>query len=406
MRAARGQPALSPQPGSFRGARPPSSSARPPDARRRRRRTDQLLESAARGSLEGVERWLKAGADADAGAEYHDCWAGLHYAAQRGDAPVTEALLRHGASVDAVTRRGRGCLHLAAQEGREKHCKVIEVLLENGALPNIQTPWGATPLQDAAYLGQVAVIKLLLAGGGLVHIEDQDGRNAWEAALSEREEKALEVIKDHVGKRINAHGKLALAAGGHARLGADSALNLLPRELLAMVCARVSKNHAATRVHRYLKQTERARVRALLQDQVTTGGASGGAAAAAASLLPVTVPVTPLNEGGLKRKRESELFTGSPPRAASRGRQAGGPWGQDPTEAREEEAAAAAAAVPSLGTAVVPGSAFTPVEPAEQSAGSSSSSSLCWCLPGRRCPNCLGHSTAAGGMGRGAGGPP
>lgn len=87
-----------------------------------------------------MERWLSAGAEPSAACEGHDNWASLHYASQRGDVPVSEALIRHGAQIEAVTSRGRGCLHLAAQEGGEKHIAVMDLLLSSGANANLQTP--------------------------------------------------------------------------------------------------------------------------------------------------------------------------------------------------------------------------------------------------------------------------
>lgn len=285
------------------------------------RRTDQLLEAAAQGDEAGVERWLQAGAEANAGSTSHDNWTGLHYAAQRGDVPVTEALLRHGADIDAITGRGRGCLHLAGQEGSQKHIAVIERLLTTGANADLQTPWGSTALHDAAYLGHVGVVKALLTHGACPHIEDQDGRNAWDVALVEREDGALDAIKEHVLAGLRARARLALASSSHPHLGRDSSMRLLHQDLIGMVVERIPDGMSrggSARIYRYLKQTERQRVRALLAAAASTCDEDGGQASSAAtnsgagaSLPPV--PFTPLNERQLKRRRDSCLFTGTPP---------------------------------------------------------------------------------------------
>jgi hypothetical protein len=289
------------------------------------RRTDQLLEAAAQGDEEGVERWLKAGAEANAGSVTHDDWKGLHYAAQRGDAPVAEALLRHGAEIEAVTGRGRGCLHLAAQEGREKHVAVIDLLLSHGANVNLQTPWGSTPLQDAAYLGHVGVLRELLKHGACPHIEDQDGRNAWDTALAEREDKALDVIKEHVSAHLNARTRLVLAFSTHRRLRGTTPLRFLAQELIDKVLERIPtgmSRGSAARIYRFLKQSERERVRAAIGARAAAGAADSAAGSAASTSAPagatgaaaaLPVPFTPLNERQLKRRRDSSLFTGSPP---------------------------------------------------------------------------------------------
>lgn len=280
------------------------------------RSTDQLLEAAAQGDEAGVERWLQAGAEANVGSASHDNWTGLHYAAQRGDVPVADALLRHGAEIEAITGRGRGCLHLAAQEGREKHVALIELLLNHGAYVNLQTPWGSTALQDAAYLGHVGVVQALLKHGACPHIEDQDGRNAWDVALAEREDDTLDVIKDHVLAGLQARVRLALACCWHPQLGRGSPMRFLEQHLIHSVLARmphgVSRGSAA-RIYRHLKQTERRRVRALLAAAASARDRGGDAAPSAAAASLPAVPFTPLNERQLKRRRDSCLFTGTPP---------------------------------------------------------------------------------------------
>lgn len=280
------------------------------------RSTDLLLEAAAQGDEAGVERWLQAGAKANAASTSHDNWTGLHYAAQRGDVPVAAALLRHGAQIEAITGRGRGCLHLAAQEGREKHIAVIELLLNHGANVNRQTPWGSTPLQDAAYLGHVGVVQALLKHGACACIEDQDGRNAWDVALAEREEGALNVIKDHVLAGLNAQTRLVLASAWHQRLGRDCPLRFLVEpHLMHRVLASMPQGMprgSAARIYRHLKQTERQRVRALLAAAASARDRGGDVALSPAAPL-LAVPFTPLNERQLKRRRDSCLYTGSPP---------------------------------------------------------------------------------------------
>jgi hypothetical protein len=103
------------------------------------RRTEQLLVAAAQGHLDDVKRLLGDGANPNQPDERHDRWTSLHFASQRGNAEVLDALVGGGACVAALTRRGRGCLHLAAQEG---HLEAVRTLLAHGAGPDIQTPVG------------------------------------------------------------------------------------------------------------------------------------------------------------------------------------------------------------------------------------------------------------------------
>ncbi|KAK1976061.1 ankyrin repeat-containing domain protein, partial [Colletotrichum cereale] len=54
----------------------------------------------------------------------------MHIAARLGHVGVVEALLRHGAPVDARDGRGETPLHLAVDKG---HGKVRDFLVERGA---------------------------------------------------------------------------------------------------------------------------------------------------------------------------------------------------------------------------------------------------------------------------------
>ena len=54
----------------------------------------------------------------------------LHWASYHGHAKVVKYLLKSGAQVDAITRRGLTALHSASRRG---HSPVIQVLVEAGA---------------------------------------------------------------------------------------------------------------------------------------------------------------------------------------------------------------------------------------------------------------------------------
>lgn len=120
--------------------------------------------------------------------------------------------------------------------------------------------------------------------------------------------------------RLSARARLALASAMQRQLNATSPLRLLAHELIEKVVARIPSGVArgtAARTYRYLKQTERVRVRTLLREAAeaaaspggsTTSNGSASGAAVAVALLPV--PFTPLNEQQLKRRRDSVLYTG------------------------------------------------------------------------------------------------
>src|SRR6478736_8578785 len=78
--------------------------------------TTPVADAAMKGDRDAVRALLKQGADV--GAAQGDGMTALHWAAERGDAAMTEMLVYAGANVAAVTRIGQYTpLHLASQAG-------------------------------------------------------------------------------------------------------------------------------------------------------------------------------------------------------------------------------------------------------------------------------------------------
>src|SRR5437762_9020624 len=88
-----------------------------------------VADAARRGDRDAVRALLKQGADVGAG--HGDGMTALHWAAERGDAALTEMLVYAGANVAAVTRIGQYTpLHLAARSGS---ASVVDALIKAGA---------------------------------------------------------------------------------------------------------------------------------------------------------------------------------------------------------------------------------------------------------------------------------
>jgi hypothetical protein len=121
------------------------------------------------------------------------------------------------------------------------------------------TQWLATPLQDAAYVGHVKVVRLLLQSGAVAHLEDQDGRNAWAVAQEEGEQECLDAISVHVSRELRCRQRLAWCLSGHRRMGICSDLLYA----VAVLLSGAGQDPAAM-IARYLKERELARVAELL----------------------------------------------------------------------------------------------------------------------------------------------
>lgn len=86
--------------------------------------------------------------------------APLHSAVAARRLDIAEALLRHGAQVNATQADGFSPLHGAAQNGQ---VEMIALLLAHGADPHARTTGGQTPLDIAKAEGQEAAVAMLAA---------------------------------------------------------------------------------------------------------------------------------------------------------------------------------------------------------------------------------------------------
>ena len=121
-----------------------------------------VADAAMKGDRDAVRSLLKQGADVSAARG--DGMTALHFAAERGDAVMTEMLVYAGANVSAVTRIGQYTpLHLASRAGNPA---VVQALLKAGANVSARTTTsGVTPLHLAAVSGSAAIVTLLLEHG-------------------------------------------------------------------------------------------------------------------------------------------------------------------------------------------------------------------------------------------------
>jgi hypothetical protein len=84
----------------------------------------------------------------------------LHLAAARGNIPLAELLLIHGAEIDAVDpATGRTPLHLAALQG---YSQLVRFLLARGANRHAIDAGGHTPLEVAKMAQKRATAELLM----------------------------------------------------------------------------------------------------------------------------------------------------------------------------------------------------------------------------------------------------
>lgn len=117
-----------------------------------------VAEAARSGDLDRVRALLAQRSDVN--IPLGDGMTALHWAAERGDAAMTTALLKAGAKVTPTTRNGGYApLHIAARAGNGT---VVEALLAAGADHAALTTTGVTALHLAAQSGNVAAVNALV----------------------------------------------------------------------------------------------------------------------------------------------------------------------------------------------------------------------------------------------------
>ncbi|XP_053194186.1 cyclin-dependent kinase 4 inhibitor B [Scomber japonicus] len=93
----------------------------------------------------------------------------LTTAAAQGNTVAVECLLREGAEVNGVNRFGRTALQVMMMGSTP----VAQVLLRHGADPNVADgPTGTTPLHDAARMGFLDTVRLLVQFVADPHVKD------------------------------------------------------------------------------------------------------------------------------------------------------------------------------------------------------------------------------------------
>lgn len=222
---------------------------------------ESFIESARRGDLEGVKSFLDSGLDPNTrDPRDKENSTVLMVAAMVGQTKVIELLLDHRADVDARTNHGRTALMWGAWRGRNEAVKallakgadinavddagvsalflsiganqpaVVKTLVANGARTDI-TPessrslwgfalhskcneciealldgrtdvnakdrFGRTPLMLAVDAGRLDAMKILLAKGADVHVQDFDYHSALTRARKRKDPAIIQLLLDY-----------------------------------------------------------------------------------------------------------------------------------------------------------------------------------------------------------------
>jgi len=128
----------------------------------------------------------------------HDGWPPLHLAAFFGHPETAQALLDAGADVLAVSRNSEANLAInaaAAGPQADRRPEIVRLLIERGAPVDGQgSPAGHTPLHEAAYNGDVALVRLLLDRGADRAVRTAEGDTPLDIATKNKRAEVVRLL--------------------------------------------------------------------------------------------------------------------------------------------------------------------------------------------------------------------
>jgi ankyrin repeat protein len=120
----------------------------------------------------------------------------LMMAALKGQLDLARQLIARGADVN---KTGWTPLHYAATGG---HLEIIQLLLDNYAYIDAESPNGSTPLMMAAHYGTPAAVKLLLDAGADPRLRNQLGLTAIDFAHKGGSTDSADLIAESVRRAL------------------------------------------------------------------------------------------------------------------------------------------------------------------------------------------------------------
>jgi len=159
-----------------------------------------IFEAAATGKINHVIRLLARDPQL-VNAYAEDGFQPLGLACFFGHYDTAEYLIKAGALINSPSRNGLKAAPLhSATAGR--YAKIVKMLLDQGADPNVREQNGYTALHAAAQNDDVEIIHLLLLGGADLTLKDTNGKTAMDVAMDAGHEKATVLLGEGVTKRF------------------------------------------------------------------------------------------------------------------------------------------------------------------------------------------------------------
>ena len=156
-----------------------------------------FFEACAIGLVDDVRRHLRESPGV-VGQWSHDGWPALHLAAFFGHPETAKALLDAGADVLTVSRNSEANLAInaaAAGPRVERRPEIVRLLIDGGSpVDGRGSPAGHTPLHEAAYNGDLPLVRLLLDRGADRAARTAEGDTPLDIATKNKRAEAVRLL--------------------------------------------------------------------------------------------------------------------------------------------------------------------------------------------------------------------
>lgn len=155
-------------------------------------RTAPLRLAAKKGEMALADEFLRANPGT---VNAHDDLrrTAMHLTCARGNVPMAELLLRHGADPNYADFADNTPLHHAAYFGKPE---LVGILLGKGADPNRRNRQRVSPLLNAVSVGALPVVEMLLKAGADVTVTDNVGETALHRAAGSGHVELMRLLLD------------------------------------------------------------------------------------------------------------------------------------------------------------------------------------------------------------------
>jgi uncharacterized protein len=121
-------------------------------------------------------------------------WTPLHFATYGGNTAAVKVLLDHGAAIDAVAANEFANTPLQVSLLTQQ-LEVVQLLVARGANVKFKQHGGFTPLHEAAFTGNRAIVTLLLDAGADPNAVADDGKRPLGVALAANHDEVARLLR-------------------------------------------------------------------------------------------------------------------------------------------------------------------------------------------------------------------